>query len=135
MGKNAYERRLIRLAKLEAKERQPRSVEWHEQNVIKQARKFAQVYVTTVGFGRPLARAGAMLNEAVERLEAATEAEKLRKKLESAPPPVKQGRQGLGEIPAATLTVGERREAGEADSGGADLTEEEVELLHRIITR
>lgn len=73
MGKNLYERRKIREAKalIRAKLAPPYSIHWHERNVVKHAERFARVFVTTVGFGAPVARAGMLLNEAVERLHAA----------------------------------------------------------------
>ena len=48
-----------------------RSVKWWEDEVLRRAVKFSEVYVTTVGYGAPLARAGGLLNEAVEQLVAA----------------------------------------------------------------
>lgn len=67
MGKNLYERR-----KLRAMRPVPlHSVEWHEARVLRLAERFSQVYVTSVGYGGPLARAGGLLNEAVEQLVAA----------------------------------------------------------------
>jgi hypothetical protein len=71
MGKNLYERRKIREAKKALLPPPVRSLKWHERNVIKQAENFSRVFVTTVGFGVPLARAGNLLNEAVERMHAA----------------------------------------------------------------
>jgi len=71
MGKNLYERRKIRAAKLAAMPPPVRSLKWHERNVLKLAENFSRVFVTTVGFGAPVARAGMLLNEAVERLQAA----------------------------------------------------------------
>lgn len=71
MGKNQYERRRIRAAKLALRPPPVRSLKWHERNVIKQAENFSRVFMTTVGFGVPLARAGNLLNEAVERLHSA----------------------------------------------------------------
>lgn len=56
---------------LMAAPRPVRSVRWHEANVIARAVKFADVFVTSVGFGAPLARAGGLLNDAVEGLQAA----------------------------------------------------------------
>lgn len=44
-------------------------------------------------------------------------AEQVRTPPETEQPPATQGRQRLGEIPAATSTVGESREAGEAAGG------------------
>ncbi len=76
MAKNLYERRKIREAKKAAAPRPVRSVRWHEQNVIARAVKFADVFVTTVGFGAPLARAGGLLNDAVEGLQAARRRQK-----------------------------------------------------------
>jgi hypothetical protein len=76
MAKNLYERRKIRAAKAAAAPRPVRSVRWHEQNVIARAIKFADIYVTTIGFGAPLARAGGLLNDAVEGLQAARKAPK-----------------------------------------------------------
>ena len=74
MGKNQYERRLAREAKRALRPPPVRTVKWHERNVIKHAENFSRVFVTTVGFGVPLARAGNLLNEAVERLHAARSA-------------------------------------------------------------
>lgn len=71
MGKNQYERRRAKAAKLASRPPPVRSVKWHECNVIKHAENFSRVFVTTVGFGVPVARAGNLLNEAVERLHAA----------------------------------------------------------------
>jgi hypothetical protein len=73
MGKNLYERRQIREAKAAARAglAPPHSVKWHERNVVRRAELFCQVFVTSVGFGTPVARAGKVLNEAVERLHAA----------------------------------------------------------------
>jgi hypothetical protein len=83
MAKNNYERRLIREAKEAAMPKPVRTVEWHKENVIKRARKFAEVYVTTIGFGAPVAQAGWALNDAVERLEAAEIRERSAKRAES----------------------------------------------------
>lgn len=76
MGKNLYERRKIREAKAAERKKlaPPYSVKWHERNVVRRAELFCEVFVTTVGFGLPVARAGKILNEAVERLHAARSA-------------------------------------------------------------
>lgn len=67
MGKNLYERRKAKAAlPVPAK-----SVKWHEERVLRLAERFSQVYVTSVGYGRPVARAGGLLNDAVEQLHAA----------------------------------------------------------------
>jgi hypothetical protein len=71
MGKNQYERRKIKEAKRAALPPVVHSVKWHERNVIKRAENFARVFTNTVGFGAPVARAGMLLNDAVERLRAA----------------------------------------------------------------
>lgn len=48
-----------------------RGVRWHERNVLRLAIKFAKVFVTSPGYGGPVARAASLLNDGVEQLEAA----------------------------------------------------------------
>jgi hypothetical protein len=48
-----------------------RSVKWHENEVLRLAKKFSDVFVTTAGYGAPIARSGSILNDAVEKWQAA----------------------------------------------------------------
>jgi hypothetical protein len=49
------------------------SVKKLEREVVAAARTFSRVWATTVGFGKPVARAAKVLNDRVEQLEAAYE--------------------------------------------------------------
>jgi hypothetical protein len=53
------------------KESAMKSEAYHKKRVLRLAERFSQVYVTSVGFGGPVARAGGLLNEAVEQWIAA----------------------------------------------------------------
>lgn len=86
-----------------------RSVAWHEKNVLKKAKQFCRVFVTTHGFGKPVAQAGHWLNEAVEQYEAAKYRERVEKRLN-------QPCAGCGIVPCACdAIIGPPRDADEVE--------------------
>jgi hypothetical protein len=68
MGKNLYERRLARQLKRDAESSLPKSIKWHEKNVVEKARQLRKISTET---GAKFTRALAALDFTVDELNRA----------------------------------------------------------------